>query len=135
MPIHPAALETMNQILDGWLGPNRAAGAPAAYDVRLWQDDPRTDSPSEADWGGYSSVEWDSADWLAAEGGEKDSDGLVDFGAASSAGTDAARYWALHDTTSGDVCYSAPLESPISVTAAGDNPIKIRLTVPFAGRN
>jgi hypothetical protein len=137
MPIHPAALETMNQILDGWLGPDRAAGAPAAYDVRLWQDDPRTDSPAEADWGGYPAggVEWSSDDWLAAEGGEKDSDGSVDFGAPSSAGTDAARYWALHDTTTGDVCWSSPLETPISITAASATPVKIRLTVPFAGRN
>jgi hypothetical protein len=135
MPIHPAALETMNQILDGWLGTGRAAGCPDAYDVRLWQDDPRTDSPSEADWGGYASVEWDSDDWLAAEGGEKDSDGNPNFGAPSSAGTDAARYWALHDTTTGDVCYSGPLETPISVTAASATPVKIRLTVPFAGRN
>jgi hypothetical protein len=128
MPIHPAALETMNQILDGWLGPNRAAGAPAAYDVRLWQDDPRTDSPSEADWGGYSSVEWDSADWLAAEGGEKDSDGSVGFPATSSAGTDAARYWALHDTTTGDVCFSGPLDEPLHVSGAG-TPVVIRMTI------
>jgi hypothetical protein len=135
MPIHGDALETMNQILDGWLGTTRGAGAPAAYDVRLWQDDPRTDSPSEADWGGYAAVEWSSDDWLAAEGGEKDSDGTPNFGAPSGAGTDAARYWALHDTTTGDVCYSAPLESPISVTAASATPVKIRLTVPFAGRN
>jgi hypothetical protein len=133
MPV--VAVSTMNQILDAWLGSTRGAGVPAAYDVRLWQDDPRTDSPSEADWGGYASVEWSSGDWLAAEGGEKDSDGLVDFGAPSSAGTDAARYWGLHDTTTNDLCYSAPLSEPIAVAAASANPVKIRLTVPFAGRN
>jgi hypothetical protein len=133
MPV--ISVTTMNQILDAWLGTTRAAGTPDSYDVELWIDDPRTDSPSEADWVGYSSVSWSSDDWLDAEGGEKDSDGLVDFGAPDGAGTDAARYWALRDPDTEELAYSAPLESPLSVTAAGDNPVKIRLTVPFAGRN
>jgi hypothetical protein len=130
MPVHPDAVDTMNQILAGWLGPNRGTGSPDAYDVRLWQDDPRTISPTEADWGGYPAggVEWSSDDWATPASGGVDSDGFVDFGATSSAGTDAARYWALHDTTTGDVCFSAPLEQPLHVSGAG-TPVLIRLTV------
>lgn len=132
MPVN--SVTTMNQILDAWLGTTRAAGCPDSYDVELWQDDPREDSPTEADWGGYAAASWPSDDWLAAEGGEKDSDGLVDFGAPSSAGTDAARYWALRDPDTDEIAYSAPLSEPISVTDASASSIQIRMTVPFGGR-
>lgn len=135
MPVHAAAITTMNQILAGHFGPSRAVGAPASYVVRLWQDDPRTDTPAEADWGGYTAPTWSNDDWLTPDGGVVESDGLVSFGAPSSAGTDAARFWALHDATTDDLCYSAPLESPISVNDASANPVRIRMTVPFGGRD
>jgi hypothetical protein len=133
MPVND--IPTMNAILAGWLGPNRGAGSPASYDVRLWIDDPRGDTPAEADWGGYPAggVEWSSDDWLTPEGGVTHSDGLVNFGAPSSAGSDAARYWGLF---TGSTCvYSAPLSDQISVTDESVNPIQIRLTVPYGGRD
>lgn len=137
MPVHADAIPTMNQILAGWLGPNRATGSPDSYVVRLWQDDPRGDTPSEADWGGYPTggVVWSSDDWLTPDGGEVDSDGLVDFGAPSSAGTDAARFWALHDASTDDLCYSAPLAEPLAITAASATPVQIRPVIPFGGRS
>lgn len=137
MPVAPDAIPTMNQILAGHFGPNRSSVAPDSYVVRLWRDDPRGDTSSEADWGGYPAggVEWDSDDWLTPEGGVVDSDGLVDFGEPSSAGTDAARFWALHDAATDALCYSAPLSEPIAIAAASDNPVKIRMTVPYGGRN
>jgi hypothetical protein len=137
MPVPSSAIATMNQILAGHFGPNRSSVAPDAYVVRLWKDDPRTDSPIEADWGGYpvDGVEWSSDDWLTPEGGQVSSDGFADFGAPSSAGTDAARFWGLHDTVTDDLCYSAPLSAPLSVLAEAEDTIKIRLTVPYGGRN
>lgn len=125
----------MNQILAGQFGPNRGSTAPDDYVVRLWIDNPSTGSPSEADWGGYTPPTWDSDDWLAPEGGVVVSDGLADFGAPSSAGTDAARYWALHDTATNDLCYWAPLADQINVAAAAAATVRIQLTVPYGGRN
>lgn len=131
MPVND--VPTMNSILAGWLGPNRGDDAADSYTVRLWCDDPRGVSPAEADWGGYTPPTWDSDDWLDPDGGVVTSDGSPDFGAPSSAGSDSARYWGLHD---GSTCvYSAPLASAITVSASSAVHVRIRLTVPFGGRD
>lgn len=123
---------TQNAILDGWLGTTRGSTAADSYVVRLWQDDPRQVGAAEADWGGYTPPTWSSDDWLAADGGEKLSDGSADFDNPTGAGTDAARYWALHDATTDALCYSAPLATPINVSAASAASVRIRMTVPYA---
>lgn len=128
MPVADTA--TANTILSGWLGTGRATGSPDSYKVRLWIDRPDGDDPSEADWGGYTPPTWDSDDWLTPEGGQIQSDGLADFGAPSSAGTDAARWWSLNDTSTDDLRYFGPLSEPLSVTASATAHVKVRLTVP-----
>jgi hypothetical protein len=130
MPVH--SIETMNAILDGWLGPNRAAGAPASYEVEGWIDDPRQVGAQEADFGGYTPAVWSSANWGPAEGGRKDATALVSLGTPTSAGTDAVRFWALRNVTSGELAFSAPLERPVYIGAASANPVQIRPTVKFA---
>jgi len=129
-----AGIAFQNAILAGVFGPNRAAGAPDSFRVRLWQDRPDGDSPAEADWTGYDPPLWSSDDWEAPEGGEVDSDGLVGFGVPGGGGTDAARFWALHDVDTDEVVYYGPLSQPIA-GAESTNPIEIRLTVPYGARN
>lgn len=130
----PTGIALMNAFLAGVFGPNRATGSPDAFTVRLWRTDPRGDSPLEADWGGYTPPEWSSDDWLAPDAGVVSSDGLVDFGAPTSAGTGAARYWGLHDTATDDLIYSAPLATPLNITAEADAHVLIRPLVPYGDR-
>jgi hypothetical protein len=136
MPVHStdAGVELANALLDGVFGPNRGSGAPDDWTFRVWFDDPRTDDPSEADFGGYAAVVWDSDDWLPADGGETFSDGLANFGTPSTAATDAIRFWSMHRTSDGVIAYSAPVSEPITVTGSA-NPVRIRLTVPYGFNN
>lgn len=134
MPVPAEATETMNQILAGHFGVNRSSVAPDEYRVRLWHDQPDGDTPAEADWPGYTPPLWSSDDWLTPDGGEVLSDGLVDMGTPTDVGTDADRYWALHDASTNDLCYWGPL-SPSLTVAESVNPVRIRLTVPYGGRN
>lgn len=129
MPV--SGFTTANTILAGWLGASRAAGSPDSYRVRLWRDDPRGVAPSEADWGGYTPPVWSSDDWLAPDAGVTYSDGLADFGAPTSAGTGAVRFWSLHDVDTDELCYSAPLANPLTVSGASATPVQVRPVVPI----
>lgn len=128
-----AGIEAMNQILAGWLGPNRAVGSPASYKVHAWFDNPQGDTPSEVDFTGYTPATWDADDWETPDGGEIQTSALVSLGTPTGASTDAARYWSLHRTSDDALVYSAPLRNPTYVTA-GD-PFQIRPTIPFGGRS
>lgn len=110
MPV--LSIEAKNAILDGWLGPNRGTGSPDDYEVEGWIDDPSTVGAQEADFGGYTPATQDSDDWGPAEGGETSTTGLVNLGTPTTTGSDAIRYWALRNTTSGELAFSAPLSRP-----------------------
>lgn len=129
-----AGVAFQNAVLDGILGPTRGSTAPAGFVVRAWFDNPESDDPTEADFTGYTPPTWDSDDWLAAEGGVKLSDGLAALGTPSADASDALRFWSLHDTTSEELVYSAPLRERMWVTA-GSNPVRIRLAVPYGFNN
>lgn len=128
MPVLDATLA--NQILDGILGPNRAAGAEASYIVEGWIDDPRSDGAQQADFDGYDPPTWDSDDWNAADGGQIATSSVVSLGTATGPATDALRFWSLRRVGETDPCYSAPLEFPVWVTT-GDVLIRPVVTAPF----
>lgn len=130
MPVHADSPETQVAILAGWLGPDRGATAPDAYQVEGWQDDPRSIGASQADFDGYTPNVWDSDDWVIDDI-EIRTTSLVDLGTPADSGTDAIRYWALRNTTSGLLAYSAPLDRPVSVSAGGD-PVLIRPIIRVA---
>jgi hypothetical protein len=123
--------EFKNAVLAGIFGPTRGSTAPDDWDVELYVDNPQVPGASEVDWTGYAAVNWSADDFEAPDGAVVLSVGLVNFGAMSDAGTEAARYWALRNTTSGALAYSMPLERPLR--PSGSNPVKTRLAVPYGG--
>lgn len=133
MPLQPGAggEEMANQMLAGHLGPDRSTVAPDTYQIEAWIDDPRSIGATQADFGGYTPNVWDSDDWDTADGRTVSTIGLVDMGTPSSAGSDAIRFWALRNVTSGLLAFSAKLERPVYVSISTD-PVLIRPTVQFA---
>lgn len=136
MPVSSTAagVELANAFLAGVFGPTRGSTAPDSWLVRVWFDNPQADDPTEADFGGYAAVEWDSDFWLTPDGGVVDSDGLADLGTPTTDASDAIRFWSLHRVSDGVLAYSAPVAEAIDVTEGG-NPVRIRLTVPYGFNN
>jgi hypothetical protein len=127
MPVH--AVSFANEVLAGTLGAARATGSRDSHLIRLWVDNPGTDSPTEVDWDGYDPPEWQADDWATPDAGECSTSSPVDFGAPGSAGTDAARYWSLHDVGDDELLFSAPLSEPFRPPEGGGaNPVLITPT-------
>lgn len=124
-------IETQNLILDSWLGPARAAGVPAAYDIEVWAGDPRDEDEGshEVVGSGYSATSWDSDDWDDADGGQKQTNADLTWTLTDGL-DDAATHWVLRNQTSGDRAYSGPLAERIFVAGAGT--LTVRPTIPFA---
>ena len=113
MPIQ--STETKNQILDAWLGPNRAVGCPDEYQIEGWYDDPSDGGSDEADFAGYAAATWDSDDWGPASGGETETTALVSLGTPTADDNDRIRFFALRNTTSGVLAFSAALDDKVDV--------------------
>lgn len=122
------AVETQNIVLDAWLGPNRAAGVPAAYDIEPWCGDPRDDDSAIASEGGVDlvAVSWDSDDWDDADGGEKQTNADVTW-TLTDGTDDKVTHWALRNQTSGLLAYSDVLTEAVFPLGAGT--LAIRPTV------
>lgn len=118
MPV--PSVTTQNQILDAWLGPDRAAGTEAAYDLELWAGDPRNVGSLEVSGGGYAAVSVDSDDWGPASGGRTSTTTAVQFPTATDAYDRSASHYALRDTTTGDIAFCAPLGEVLTVTGPRD---------------
>jgi hypothetical protein len=129
MPTDSVTLE--NLVLDATFRSDLAADD---YTVRLWITDPSAVSPDEADFGGYTPATVAKADWAAASGGQIATTGLVDLGTPSSDASDSVRFWSLHDSTTDELMYHAPLLTPRFITA-GASPVRIALTVPYGFNN
>lgn len=129
-----AGIEWSGQWLAGMLGASRAAGSPDNYVIHAWFDDPQGDSPSEVDFDGYAPAEHDADQWDDPDGAETATTGLVDLGTPTTSATDAARYWSIHRTSDDVLLYSAPLRTPVHVTAGG-SAFQIRPVIPFGGRS
>ncbi len=125
MPTDSVTFE--NLVLDATFRSDLAADD---YTVRLWITDPSAVSPDEADFGGYTPATVAKADWSAASGGQIATTGLVSLGTPSSDASDSVRFWSLHDSTTDELMYHAPIGEPRFITA-GDNPVLIRPVVPY----
>lgn len=124
MPVR--AYSMANEFLAGVFGPDRSATARSSHVVRLWS----TLGTVEADWPGYTPPEWSADDWLAPDAGVVYSDGLVDFGAPTGAGSVAVKFWSLHDVTDDELLYSGPLSEALSVVES-EASVLVRLSVPL----
>lgn len=131
MGVPADATSLQNLVLDATFTSDLAADG---YTVRAWLTNPQGDDPTEADFGDYTPASIAKADWLAASGGVISSDGLVDLGTPSTDASDSIRYWSLNDSATDELVYSSPVLIERLVTA-GDNPVRIRLTVPYGFNN
>src|SRR5690349_6649755 len=100
-----AGIAAMNQILGGWLGPNRSTLAPDSYVIHAWFDNPQDDTPTEVHFTGYTPAEHSSDDWEDPDGAEVFASVLVDLGTPTTSSTDAARYWSMHTPDTDELVY------------------------------
>lgn len=130
MPI--GAEGTQNQILDAWLGTGRAAGCPDEYAVEGWYDDPNDDDAVEASFAGYAAATWDADDWGPADGGETETTSLVSLGTPTTDDTGRVRYFALRNTTTGNIAFSDSLDEPAEIIE--DVEVQIRPVIRWVRR-
>lgn len=134
MPVHPESVETQAVILAGWLGSARGSTAPSQYQVEAWIDNPLEDGAQQADFGGYTPAVLSSNGWTVdTAAGEVATTAVVSLGTPTTTGTDALRYWALRNTTSGDLAFSAPLARPARPVVGVA--VQIRPLIRFATGN
>lgn len=131
MGIPADAIAFQNVVLDGTF---RSDVAPADLLARLWFDNPEDDSPTEADFGGYTPATVAKADWGAASGGVIATTDLVAFGTPSSDASGQINYWSLHDSTTDELVYAQPVSNPTRPTAGG-SAFQIRPVVPYGFNN
>ena len=116
------SVTTQNQILDAWLGPNRAAGTPDAYSLELWSGVPEAVGSLEVSGGDYAAVSVDADDFGPASGGRTSTTAAVVFPDPTDAYDRNASHYALRDPVSGEVAFRARLGEPLVVTGPGDGP-------------
>lgn len=108
-----------NKSLDNDYGTARAAGAPSAFEVALFQGNP-AQGGVEVSGSGYARASLNSDDWGAAAGGVKEV--TVTFPSPTDAWT-TAYFWALYDPVGADWWDYAPFTSPLVITGAGSGPV------------
>lgn len=113
MPVHPEAVEMQAIILAGVLGPDRGSLAPDDQVIEGWVDNPLADGAAQTDFGGYAAPTHSSDNWTVdMDAGEVATTGPVSLGTATTAGSDAIRYWSLRRSADPEPWFSAPLERP-----------------------